>query len=287
MNGTHEDPTPPDVSLDPVAKARLRQQVLVGLEEPARSRRWLVPAGAVAAVATIAAVSTVVATGSGDDELDPLIGRPAARASSTGADAPSSAPTETPTETPTQAEPAAAALEAACRPELTLTKAEQVLTLSDDLASAAFYSNGTRWQLCSLHGDIVTVQADETIARPSRFDSVDPYQVSTDTAVADDGSLTTSFTAGGVLYGDREDYQSIVYTFPGGATVPADFAEGRDGTAYWAMDYTPTDGPLADPTVNQTRLPEIEVAISYNGGSGQGFPLAWGLDTCAQVNHGC
>jgi len=284
MNSVNDDLTPPDVSLDPAAKAHVRQRVLAGLEEPATVRRWWVPAGAVAAVAAVAVVSAVVTTGADDDGPDPLIGGTVASATSSGSDAPTSAPTET---GPDQADGAAAALETACRPELSIKKAEQVLTFSDDLGSAAFYSDGTRWQLCSVHGDIVTVQADETIARPSRFDSVDPYQVSTDTRSAADGTLTTSFTAAGVLYSDREDYRSIVYTFPGGVTVPADFAEGRDGTAYWAMDYTPVDGPLADPTVNQTKLPQIEVEISYANDSGQGFPLEWGIDTCAQVNHGC
>ncbi|WP_300406402.1 hypothetical protein [Nocardioides sp.] len=283
----NDDLTPPDVSLDPAAKARIRQQVLAGVQEPATERRWLVPAGAVAAVALIALVSTVVA--SGGDNMPELA--PAGPATVTTTDEPTNEPTTEPTtdEPTTDPEPAnaPAALETACRPELGIEKAEEVLTFSDDLGSAAFYSDGTRWQLCSVHGDIVTVQADETIARPSRFDSVEPYQVSTDTVVAADGTLRTSFTAGGVLYSDRDEYLSIVYTFPGGVTVPAELAEGRDGAAYWAMDYTPTDGPLADPKVNQTKLPEIEVEISYEGGFVQGFPLEWGIDTCAQVNHGC
>ena len=51
MNSVNDDLTPPDVSLDPAAKAHVRQRVLAGLEEPATVRRWWVPAGAVAAVA--------------------------------------------------------------------------------------------------------------------------------------------------------------------------------------------------------------------------------------------
>jgi hypothetical protein len=30
----------------------------------------------------------------------------------------------------------------------------------------------------------------------------------------------------------------------------------------------------------------IEVSVTMSG-SGFGFPLEWGVDTCAQANHGC
>jgi hypothetical protein len=53
------------------------------------------------------------------------------------------------------------------------------------------------------------------------------------------------------------------------------------------MTYLPADGILADPKTNTFNLDPIQVTVDYTDGETKVFTLQWGLDTCAQVNHGC
>jgi hypothetical protein len=77
--------------------------------------------------------------------------------------------------------------------------------------------------------------------------------------------------------------QAIRYEFPDGHIENAVVGE----SGMWSMLYLPTEGPLADPRVNETTLDPIQVTVHYTDGHTDGFALEWGQDTCGQVNHGC
>ncbi len=84
------------------------------------------------------------------------------------------------------------------------------------------------------------------------------------------------FVAGGPLI---DGVKSISYEFPDGHTEKATM-----NNKMWAMAYLPTSGPLVD----GGRAPgSIGVTVTHDDGTTEDFTLQWGLDTCAQINHGC
>jgi len=82
---------------------------------------------------------------------------------------------------------------------------------------------------------------------------------------------------------DFAGVRAISYTFPDKHTEQA--VVGQNGL--WSMTYLPADGILADPKTNTFNLDPIQVTVDYTDGGTKVFTLQWGLDTCAQVNHGC
>ncbi len=113
----------------------------------------------------------------------------------------------------------------------------------------------------------------------------EPYAVTT--AVSEnlitnsDGSwVYDQFVAGGR---DFDGGQAITYVFPDGHVEDA--VVGRNGL--WSMVYLATDGVFMDPNTNETLLDPIEVRVRYTSGDIHTFTLRWGIDTCAQLNHGC
>ncbi len=78
----------------------------------------------------------------------------------------------------------------------------------------------------------------------------------------------------------------ISYLFPDGVERVAEVATDEQGRDWWRMEYVTSEGVLADPRQNQTKLDPIEVTVALSGAA-YTVPLEWGLDTCAQLNHGC
>ncbi len=85
----NDDLTPPDEHLDAVAKSRIRQQVIAGLDEPRAAGRWAVPLAAAAAVAIVAGLVGYVALRS--DPATEAVGDPAGSTSQAPSPAPSAA----------------------------------------------------------------------------------------------------------------------------------------------------------------------------------------------------
>ncbi len=95
-----------------------------------------------------------------------------------------------------------------------------------------------------------------------------------------DQTWVDQFVAGGE---DFDGVASITYTFPDGHVERA--TVGQSGM--WSMVYLPTSGPFAVPNLNETTLDPIQVSVDYTDGHSDTFTLQWGVDTCAQINHGC
>ena len=102
------------------------------------------------------------------------------------------------------------------------------------------------------------------------------YAVSSDLL----GGQTTR-SAGGIVPSGSEEVFDVAYTFPDGHTEHATKATDDQGRTWWRMVYVYDDGGGSE-----LDKPEIEVTVSLSGVQKE-YPLAWGMDTCAQANHGC
>ncbi len=113
-----------------------------------------------------------------------------------------------------------------------------------------------------------------------------PYQPSVGTLSISENFLGTPANGSNYFFAAGRDFngvQAISYTFPDGHTEQA--VVGENGL--WSMSYLPTGGVLADPKTNTSRLDPITVSVDYMSGDRRDFALQWGLNTCAQFNHGC
>ncbi len=72
------------------------------------------------------------------------------------------------------------------------------------------------------------------------------------------------------------------YTFPDGHVEPGTTATDDQGRTWWHMAYAYDDGGG-----NELKKPEIEVRCRLRRQRHYRFRLQWGIDTCAQANHGC
>lgn len=108
---------------------------------------------------------------------------------------------------------------------------------------------------------------------------LDTLAVSQNYIASPDGAYSYFFAGGH----DFDGVQAISYTFPDGHTEDA--VVGKNG--FWSMSYLPTDGVLADPRTNTSRLDPIKVKLRHSYDNFWVASLEWGEDTCAQLNHGC
>lgn len=111
-----------------------------------------------------------------------------------------------------------------------------------------------------------------------RLDS-ETLAISQNYIASPDGAYSYFFAAGR----DFDGVEAISYTFPDGHTEDA--VLGKNG--FWSMSYLPTEGVLADPKTNTFRLDPIKVTLRHSYDDFWVASLEWGLDTCAQLNHGC
>lgn len=251
---------PPDEPMPDQARARIRAELLEAAQAAPRARRWLIPAGVAAAVVLVAAM-TAWAVQAGPDD-------------STGG--PAVAPSATPDATPTPTGPADPddpgdhwAGHGPCAQELRhpLPKAEIAASFDEH---TSFWVEGDRFALCDQR-DRTTVQQPKPL---EPVDTVETYAVSSVHTAS--GEVTR--VAGGVVP-DGATAFSVEYTFPDGATVAAETVEDG-GRTWWRVVHTYAS------TGNEMKDPPIEVTVSYSGVQ-RTYTLDWGVDTCAQANHGC
>lgn len=122
----------------------------------------------------------------------------------------------------------------------------------------------------------------------SPHDKSRPYEPSTTTLAISQNVIaqpnsdlaSTQFVAAGR---DFDGIQAISYAFPDGHTEDA--AVGKNGL--WSMTYLLPDERASNLSANASQLEPIEVTVDYIGGESRTYPLQWGPDTCAQINHGC
>lgn len=280
------DLTPPDEPLDDAARARIRHDVLAGLaglDAPRRPRRWLVPVAAAAAVVAVAASTAIAVSGGHTDGAAPA---DTTSPTATGTTAPAPTPSDVPT---TTRPPRALSYDTRCAGEHGfIAGAADVVARSDDPSgSTTFNVAGDRWQLCTIHGDIVTLHRAQPLGSIDGPDGVGPYRVSEDNVPAGGHGYRPDFVAGGPVPQDARDFQ-VTYTFPDGHVVPAVTIRGSDGHDWWLMDYPVTEGILlGDAPVSDPIHVEITQAGIRASQLMQTFDLRWGTDTCAQINHGC
>jgi hypothetical protein len=86
--------------------------------------------------------------------------------------------------------------------------------------------------------------------------------------------------AGGLVPDGAMAYD-VSYAFPDGHTERSTTVTDDQGRTWWRMVYVAqTDGG------NEMDDPPIVATLSLSGVQNT-YPLEWGVDTCAQANHGC
>jgi len=278
---------PPERRLDDETKARLRAELIAATGAPgqtSRTRGWLIPAVAAAAVAGLLAGGTWLLSGGGDNIGQPAGGgvattpvQPAATEETAGQGA--SAETNPPMPTSTTG-PAAINPEGACDREITLRGADLTILHPYDLTTVTIWTAGDRWQVCdtfaAIDGGVPTVFAEHSGTGDS---GADVFALSQNT-VDLDGTLRSEYVAAGLI---PNGVTRITYSFPDGTDVDATF----EGDA-WTMVYLPKTGPLSGGSnVNYTTLDPVAVQVYFGDDNADEYHLEWGVDTCAQINHGC
>jgi hypothetical protein len=264
---------PPERPLSDQARARIRAELIQHAQEHrSAAPRWLVPAGAAAAVALVAGLAfwAVNAGGSDDGRGVPVTGggTSSGTATPTPATLPETAYTTKPPEGGVQVG------NGSCETELTnvLKGAANVFDAAPDIS---YWVKGDRFSLCNTGPDFTTVTQPLPLAP---HDDVETFRVVS--IPAQHPGSPDLFVAGGIVPDGAIAY-SVEYTFPDGETVPAETGTDADGHSWWWMEHT---SPAYQGNI--TRQPPIEVTVSLSG-TQQHYSLKWGIDTCAQANHGC
>lgn len=153
-------------------------------------------------------------------------------------------------------------------------KATQRSLLSDETGTAIVIADSRYWVACdNTFGRQVSARRPARLQKPSPQDT-DAFAVADDLITRPDGEREFSW-AGGML---PDGVAKIRYTFPDGATEDAVVHGG-----FWLMrhvsDRVPPSGPPT--TTIRVRL------LSASGAVVNDFRLTWGVQTCAQISHGC
>ncbi len=286
------EPTPPpERPLSEAARARIRAELLAHAHEHrSATPRWVVPAGAAAAVALVAGLSywAISPGGSEPDGLPVTGGGGTSSVPSAPADDSSSAPANHGTSTSMPAAPetvfesegtmppdpddAVQVGTRSCEVEMenVLKGATLALQLDD---TSSFWVKGEKFVLCDELDERTTVHR----ALPlTPREELATYAVSTDLL---GGQVIRS--AGGIVPQGAEEVFDVAYSFPDGHTEHATTSTDDQGRTWWRMIYSYKDGGG-----NEMDQPAIKVTMSLSGVQNE-YTLAWGEDTCAQANHGC
>jgi hypothetical protein len=276
---------PPDEPMPDQARARIREELLTAAQA-GPTRRWLVPGVAAASVLLVAAVASwaVQLGGEGSGE-DPSGGglAPATQQSAEPSHPAASPPEESSTPGSAQASPAQTRADelddvASCRdalPEI-LPGAEPAVVVPDGAATTSFWVKGDRFVLCDVRAGTTTVQHPLPLSPEM---SIETFRVSSLYAPTQDGFRSIR-VAGGVVPDGAMAYD-VSYTFPDGSTEVANTATDDQGRTWWVMVHgAPASGG------SEMDDPPIEATVALSGVQ-RTFRLEWGVDTCAQANHGC
>lgn len=272
------DPTPPpDERLPDQSRARIRAELLEAAQAGPPPRRWLVPGAVAAAVLLVAGIAAWAVQAGGDtSDHTPDDGVPPVAATSTTA-APS--PVGTPTATPTPGNGHQVGT-GSCADELAdvLPGAQEAASFGTGAEQwdTSFWVRDDRFVLCDRRAGVTTVHHPlplEPVDRASTYavSSVSPDWPHSDAVIR---------VAGGIVPAGATAFD-VAYTFPNGGTQHADVTTDHQGRTWWRMLYVYDAG-----RGNELDQPPIEVTVSYSGAQ-EHYTLRWGLDTCAQANHGC
>jgi hypothetical protein len=271
------DPTPPpERPLPDGSRARIRADLLGHAHENrSPAPRWLVPAGAAAAVALVAGVGYwAISPGGNEADQTPVGGG----GSASGAPATSS-PTADQTVVPTAPTAPIEVATGSCPEELpnVLPGAELALDFpaGHDDGTTSFYVKGDRFVLCDIREGTTTVQ------QPMRLTPLNDATTYAVSSLFLGGPGHRAIRVGGGIVPAGAPAFDVAYTFPDGHTERATQATDEQGRTWWRMVYAYDDGGG-----NEMDKAPIEVTVSFSGAQHH-YTLAWGLYTCAQANHGC
>jgi hypothetical protein len=274
---------PPDEPMPEHARARIRADLLAATRgsEPSRAARWALPGVAAAAVVLVAALAAWAVQVGGDGDSG---GTPAA-STPTASVAPDVTPSGTPSrvaseKTTTDPDEGQQAGTNPCVDELTnvLPGADPVAAFPEaDGGTTTFWVKGDRFVLCDERAGTTTVHKPLPM---TPVEKVETYRVSSIFAPAKGGGFRAIRVAGGLV---PEGYMAydVSYTFPDGHTEQATTTMDPQGRTWWRMVYASHDDGG-----NEMDDAPIHVTVSYSGAQ-YSYDLQWGLDTCAQANHGC
>ncbi len=314
---------PPEEPLPGESKQAIRARLLASADQPSMSpaRRWLMPALAAAAVLMIVAAGAF-AVSRDDNSGGPGSPQPLAPAGSDSPvpdditfsepgwtyspepepDYPKPHSTNYPTVTidPTMTPDPGAVTATSCDDEIdslhepSLRGASVTAERDAGRGTTYLYETKSAWVVC-----------DDTTAAPggpqsemgfsptlvSFHQKSETYQPDTGTLGISENYISDINGAIGSAYffaagRDFDGVQAISYKFPDGHTEDA--VVGQNGL--WSMNYLVTDPSTVRLYAGGRQLDPIEVTVHYSPGGGGGtdtFTLQWGLNTCAQVNHGC
>lgn len=259
---------PPDEPMPDQARARIRAELLEAAQTTPRARRWLVP-GTVAAAVLLVAGAAAWAVRTGGDTAPDDSAPPVAATSS------SPTPTQTPHGLPAPTDVGRQVGRGDCAHELenVLPGAQRAATFGD---GTSFWVSGDRFVLCDARAGITTVH------HPLPLDPVEQASTYDVSSVYPDwpDAHPVIRVAGGIVPAGATAFD-VSYTFPNGGTERDETVTDDQGRTWWRMLYA-----YEDPGGNEMKQSPIEVTVSYSGVQ-MHYALRWGLDTCAQANHGC
>lgn len=275
---------PPDEPMPDQARARIREELLRTARSGSSAPRWAAPALAAAAVLVVAgAAAWAVQLGGGSPDS---AGAPATGTSSTPSppplpppSAPMSGSQTVPPPLPAPSSPQPGQVGAApCEDEATmvLPGAEQAVSLPDGDATTSFWVTGDRFVLCDVRAGTTTVHHPLPLT-PAM--SVETFRVSS-VYVPTHNGFRSIRVAGGLVPDGAMAYD-VRYTFPDGSVEVANTATDDQGRTWWVMVHAAPDSGGSE-----MDDPPIEATVSLSGVQ-HTFALEWGVDTCAQANHGC
>jgi len=268
---------PPERRLADEVKAQMRAELIESTAEPVPPRRngWLMPVAAAAAVAALIGGGAWLVSGGDGTSGAPTGG--GTGTPTTSIESSTGEPTDEGTATPT-ADPGGTLQPDVpyrfCSSELRdyLPGADQVGSVPHEAGVSLLFKTNDQAILCDIWQVDGAPRATLTAATDASpaigKDLFKLYMNFSSTKDAEYGA------GGAVIVG----VSGIDYTFPDGHTESATITG-----AMWSMVYLPTSGPLLS-----GRLPDEPVTVTVSrGGVQEHYTLEWGVDTCAQINHGC
>jgi hypothetical protein len=267
---------PPERQLDEATKQRMRAELTAATAAPYRSSRargWLVPAVAAAAVAAVIAGGSLMLSGNDGGARTLAPG---------GSDTSASSTPSSPTSQPATPDPSCARAVKEFLPGADMKYSQKVDGAGKVTTDVELWVDGDQWQVCDTFATLDDPAGQET---PTLFAVQQGRRVNQERLrismnfVQVGGGLQAEYVAAGRA---SAEVAGIRYTFPDGHVEDVTPA-AHDG--YWSMVYLPESGPLADGDLRG--VDPIKVTVFPVIGEQQSYTLEWGVDTCAQINHGC